>query len=67
MRTMNKAEQLALAKLYARTCEDLPRHQRPYTCYREFRRLAFYSINGCWMVPFAGMMVGIEADGYTHS
>lgn len=37
--------------------------------YRKFRRtvqpeLAGY---GAVMVPFAGMWVGIETDGYTHS
>ena len=25
------------------------------------------SLNGCWLVQFAGMTVGIERDGYVHS
>lgn len=34
--------------------------------YRAFRRRAVCSF-GCVMVPFAGMWLGIEPDGYTHS
>jgi hypothetical protein len=55
--TMNKAEQKALRNLW---------HNRPG--YLAFRRSAKYStLNGCWMVPFFGMQVGIESDGYCHS
>lgn len=34
--------------------------------YRVFRKTAHLSF-GALMVPFHGMMVGIESDGYTHS
>ena len=36
--------------------------------YRQFRREAVSAIGGeCVMIPFAGMWLGIEKDGYTHS
>ena len=36
--------------------------------YLQFRRTARYDfLLGCVMVPFAGMVLGIERDGYTHS
>lgn len=39
----------------------------PHTMtYRQFRKLAHVSF-GCVMVPWCGMWLGIETDGYTHS
>lgn len=36
--------------------------------YRAFRRTVQPYIGGdCVLVPFAGMWLGIERDGYTHS
>jgi len=36
--------------------------------YRKFRRTAFPILGGdCVMVEFAGMWLGIEKDGHTHS
>lgn len=35
--------------------------------YRAFRRTAIASHMGCVIVPWAGMYLGIEPDGYTHS
>ena len=35
--------------------------------YRQFRRTAFPAFHDCLMVPWAGMTLGIETDGYTHS
>lgn len=32
-----------------------------------FGGCAWDSINGCLMMPYAGMVVGIERDGYAHS
>lgn len=58
--TMNKAEREALKALWLRDT-------KPCT-YMRLRRQAYYSfVMECWMVPWAGMMVGIERDGYTHS
>jgi hypothetical protein len=34
--------------------------------YRQFRRTAVQGYD-CLMVPYAGMWLGIELDGYTHS
>jgi hypothetical protein len=38
----------------------------PKMTYRQFRRLAVSSF-GALMVPWCGMWLGIEQDGYTHS
>jgi len=62
MRTMNKAEQRALKHLWDRGfCSNTLRN------YLAFRRTAYYSHMGCWLVDWCGMMIGIESDGYTHS
>jgi len=54
-----KAQQKALLSLYQRF------QQSP--SYLKFRRNAFWAYGDVLMVPWAGMYVGIEADGYTHS
>jgi len=35
--------------------------------YREFRRGAQPGPDKCVMINFAGMWLGLETDGYTHS
>lgn len=61
MRTMNKAEQQALFRLYNRD----PNGSKTY---REFRRRAMYDgLVGCWIIGWCKMFIGIEQDGYTHS
>ena len=37
--------------------------------YRQFRRgvAGTFSMDGCIMIPWCGMWLGIERDGYTHS
>jgi hypothetical protein len=36
--------------------------------FREFRRRAFKAFGGdCLVVPWKGMLVGIERDGHTHT
>lgn len=42
------------------------RLDQPDMTYRQFRKLAVHSF-GCMMVPWCGMWLGIESDGYTHS
>lgn len=60
-RTMNKAEQKALKRLWTRI--EIGRPQ-----YKDFRRLAYYNHSmGCWMVFWCGMWIGIEDDGHSHS
>lgn len=44
-----------------------PRPHKRRVTYREFRRTARKSFLGCVMVPWCGMWLGIEEDGYTHS
>ena len=65
-KTMNKEEQHACQRLYARA--KASDKDNKLTSYRAFRRRVFYSIAGCWIVPNCmGMVIGIERDGYTHS
>ena len=35
--------------------------------YAEFEAHAYESHMGCILVPWIGMWIGIEPDGYTHS
>ena len=37
-----------------------------YATYRQFRKTARQGYD-CIMVPWCGMWLGIESDGYTHS
>ena len=57
-RVPTKAQQRALLNLYQRY------QQSP--SYLRFRRNAFWSFESL-MVPWAGMIVGIEPDGWIHS
>jgi hypothetical protein len=52
-----KEQRQALKRVFLRT---------EGTSYRTFRRTVEMGW-GCIMVPFAGMWLGIEPDGYTHS
>ncbi len=56
----NRAQREALLRVYQRDWAG-----RPAT-YRAFRRTVQPG-PGCILVPFAGMWLGIEPDGYTHS
>jgi hypothetical protein len=57
-----RAQREALYKIWQRTIHDKP---NPLT-YREFRKTVTPGL-GYIMVPWAGMWLGIEPDGYTHS
>ncbi|GEM_PF-1540643 len=49
-----------LAELFGRS-------QSGFMTFAEFRRSAWLAFGGdCLMVNWAGMMVGIEKDGYAH-
>ena len=66
MHIWTRAQRVALRDLYLRTVQEkeVPTVQG----YRAFRRTATYShMNGCILVLFANMIIGIENDGYTHS
>ena len=74
MKKLTKAQQVALLKIYNRPIEsECPtckgRWKRPrLESYLRFRRTAYNdTIMNCVMVPWAGMWLGIEPDGYTHS
>ena len=79
MPTLTKAQRAALKRVYDRAPLferwewDLPGYvsephsqgQQPVT-YRQFRKLV-QSGYDCVMLPWCGMWLGIEKDGYTHS
>lgn len=61
MHKRTKAQQRALLTLYGRW------EFKPFS-FLHFRRTSVYSdLMGCILVPWCGMVVGIEDDGYTHS
>lgn len=71
MITTTKPQRAALARVHARQRQhereaqpDAP--EETLTPYRAFRRTVQPG-PGCIMVPFAGMWLGIEPDGDTHS
>lgn len=65
IRLMNKAEQQALKSVYDRGPIVVGGKKISYVA---FRRMAYYStLNGCFMVQWQGMTLGIEKDGYVHS
>lgn len=71
MTRLNKAQQRALLAVYNRA----PMYRDAADCrsnkritYREFRKTVQPGfLCDCIMVPWAGMWLGIELDGYTHS
>jgi len=59
---LTKEQRLALFRIYNREWIAKPE------TYLAFRRTAYHDhIMGCVMVPWSGMWLGIEPDGYTHS
>jgi hypothetical protein len=62
----NRAQRVALHKVFLRTVADSDSHCAQGRSYRNFRKTVQPGW-GCIMVPFAGMWLGIEPDGYTHS
>lgn len=55
-----RAQRVALHRLWVRANQGLS--------YRQFRRsVRFMSYDNCVLVPWCGMLIGIEIDGYTHS
>lgn len=77
---LTKAQRVALKRIFDRdpTIYPLPgdlfltthhaNDQQPLT-YRQFRSRVqgTFFMNGCVMVHWCGMWLGIEPDGYTHS
>lgn len=56
--TITKAQRSSLFKVWERDNQLLT--------YRDFRRTVLPGA-GCILVPWCGMYLGIEPDGYTHS
>lgn len=66
MLKLTRPQREAMKRVHARL-QHTDRHQtEPVPSYRQFRRTAQPG-PGCVMVPFVGMWLGIEPDGYTHS
>lgn len=66
----NRAQREALKRVYLRIVSEtrgsMTQQQFMAFTYRAFRRTVQPGPD-CIMVPFAGMWLGIERDGYTHS
>jgi len=58
---ITKQQRQALKRIYLRLEFPPP--------YRVFRRSVqpTFCVDGCIMVPYGAMWLGIETDGYTHS
>ena len=66
--TLTRQQREALRRVYERRRHDEVTSGRymAATTYRAFRRTVQPG-PGCIMVRYAGMWLGIEPDGYTHS
>jgi len=62
---LTRAQREALKRVYHRAYTPM-RDGVHFMNYFAFRRTVFLG-PGCIMVPFAGMLLGIEPDGYAHS
>ena len=64
---LTRAQREALYEVYRREVDN--KQPCDALTYLQFRRRAFRSfvMDHAVMVPFAGMLLGIETDGYTHS
>ena len=58
--TITMQQERALRKIYQRDVTVAP-------MYSVFRRRAQMSFGHCVMVPWKGMVIGIETDGYSHT
>jgi hypothetical protein len=66
MKAITRQQKEALRAVYLRTVPT--GDEASMRGYRAFRRTASVShMDGCIMVPFCNMWLGIEEDGYTHS
>jgi hypothetical protein len=64
-----RAQRVALQNVYQRLCREHYRNTgdpKGPESYLSFRRKVVPG-PGCIMIPYAGMWLGIEPDGYTHS
>lgn len=72
MINLTKEQRKALARVYRRIVSEARERRIGFDLvtrvptYRKFRKTVQPGPD-CIMVPFAGMWLGIERDGYTHS
>lgn len=73
MITLTKPQRQALARVHQRIVADFARNHpsnaenmQAAPTYREVRQRV-HPGPGCVLVQYAGMWLGIEPDGYTHS
>ncbi len=70
MMVLTRLQREALKKVFDRGQTGSPKKGQAWQgSYREFRRAVRPEIGGfgAVMVPWCGMWLGIEPDGYTHS
>lgn len=70
MLKLTRPQRVALKGLYTRMVDDTrPSLEKRLPTYRGFRRTVkpIFFGDGAVIVPWCGMWVGIELDGYTHS
>lgn len=65
MINLTRAQRVALHRIHLRIVGDQKPSAKPAR-YRDLRRKVQPGPD-CVMVPYAGMWLGIETDGYTHS
>lgn len=61
MTVLSRKQRVALFRVWSREWQGKP------ASYRAFRRTVIPAFGDCIMVPWCGMILGIESDGYTHS
>jgi hypothetical protein len=61
-----KPQRQALKRVYDRIVDSQAEKGKRIPRYRDFRKTVAPGY-GYIIVPFAGMLLGIEPDGYTHS
>jgi len=61
MKVLTKEQQQSLKRIYYRDTDE-------YNSYLSFRRQVQHLIHDdCIMIPWKGMWIGIETDGYDHT
>jgi hypothetical protein len=56
-----RKQMMAFREVYLRDARIVP---ASYLAYRRTIQMAF---GDCYMIPWCGMFLGVEPDGYTHS
>jgi hypothetical protein len=59
----------AINRVYARICHDAEINGETPISWEDFQKeiQPTFGMDGAVVVPFAGMFLAIETDGYTHS